>query len=272
LTGSAFAAEAPRSQTNAVPAKQNGVTTETKPGGFALVTLGTWQTPELRNPIASRVAATGQLTKVRPNDLSSTSFRRAIYLPHVTSAEQQYALPPGLLDALIWTESRYNPLALSKAGAVGLGQLMSDTARAVGVRNRYDPRANLGGSARYLRQMLTSSGWCISQLLPTMLGRALLSEQAASPGTVKRRSMSAMCCAVGTFERRDVVSSSRLRATGLLICGKRGLLLTTIDASTWIIETENQVTDLLGSTVVVEGTVTGIDRVKADWIGQPDSG
>ena len=81
-----------------------------------------------------------------------------------------------------------------------------------------------------------------------------------------------MCCAVGTFERRDVVSSSRLRATGLLSCGKRGLLLKTINASIWIIETENQVTDLLGSTVVVEGTLTGIDRVKADWIGQPDSG
>ena len=40
LTGSAFAAEAPRSQTNTVPAQQNGVTTETKPDGFALVTLG----------------------------------------------------------------------------------------------------------------------------------------------------------------------------------------------------------------------------------------
>jgi hypothetical protein len=70
LTGSAFAAEAPLSRTNAVPALQNGVTTETKPGGFALVTLGTWQTPELRNPIASHVAVTGQLRNVRPNDLS----------------------------------------------------------------------------------------------------------------------------------------------------------------------------------------------------------
>jgi soluble lytic murein transglycosylase-like protein len=154
LTGSAFAAEAPLSRTNAVPAQQNGVTTETKSGGFALVTLGTWQTPELRNPIASRVAATGQLSTTRPTGLSSTSLRRAIYLPHVKAAERRYALPQGLLDALIWTESRYNPLALSKAGAAGLGQLMPGTARAVGVSNRYDPRANLGGAAQYLRQML----------------------------------------------------------------------------------------------------------------------
>jgi soluble lytic murein transglycosylase-like protein len=158
LTGSAFAAEAPFSRTSAVPAQQNGVTTETKPGGFALVTLGTWQTPDLRNSVASRVAATGQLTKVRPNGLSSTSFRRAIYLPHVQAAERRYALPQGLLDALIWTESRYNPLALSKAGAAGLGQLMPSTARAVGVANRFDPRANLGGAAQYLRQMLDQFG------------------------------------------------------------------------------------------------------------------
>lgn len=158
LTGSAFAKEAPLSRTNDVPVQQNGVTTETKPGGFALVTFGTWQTPELIDRTASPAAAIGQLTKGRPNDLSSSSFRRAIYLPHVQAAERRYALPQGLLDALVWTESRYNPLALSKAGAAGLGQLMPNTARAVGVANRYDPRANLGGSAHYLRQMLDQFG------------------------------------------------------------------------------------------------------------------
>jgi len=86
------------------------------------------------------------------------SFRRAIYLPHVAAAERQFALPPGLLDALIWTESRYNPLALSRAGAVGLGQLMPRTALAVGVGNRYNPRANVLGAAQYLRQMLDQFG------------------------------------------------------------------------------------------------------------------
>lgn len=158
VTGSALAAEAPLSWTNAVAAQQNGVNTETKPGGFTLVTLGTWQQPELQNPIASLVAVTGQIPTTRPTDLSTTSFRRAIYLPHVQAAERRYALPQGLLDALIWTESRYNPLALSKAGAAGLGQLMPSTARAVGVVNRYDPRANLGGAAQYLRQLLDQFG------------------------------------------------------------------------------------------------------------------
>ena len=86
------------------------------------------------------------------------SFRRAVYLPHVYAAEAQYQLPPGLLDALIWTESRYNPFAVSGAGAAGLGQLMPKTAQDLGVANRFDPRANLWAAARYLRQLLDKFG------------------------------------------------------------------------------------------------------------------
>lgn len=87
-----------------------------------------------------------------------TSFRRLIYLPHVRAAETQYALPPGLLDALLWKESRYNPLAVSPAGAAGLGQLMPKTAKDLGVMNRFDPLSNLYAAARYLRQQLDRFG------------------------------------------------------------------------------------------------------------------
>lgn len=88
----------------------------------------------------------------------TSSFRRASYLPHVYAAEMRYALPTGLLDALVWTESRYNPLAVSRVGAAGLGQLMPATARELGVSNRFDPMANIDGAARYLRQMLDRFG------------------------------------------------------------------------------------------------------------------
>ena len=87
-----------------------------------------------------------------------SGFRRAGYLPHIYAAEAQFALPPGLLDALVWTESRYNPFAISKAGAVGLGQLMPGTAKDMGVTNRYDPQSNIFGAARYLRQMIDKFG------------------------------------------------------------------------------------------------------------------
>jgi len=90
--------------------------------------------------------------------------------------EARFGLPGGLLDALVWTESRYNPLAVSKAGAGGLGQLMAGTAGELGVANRFDPRANLEGSARYLRQMLDEFG----------VVHLALAAYNAGPGAVRR--------------------------------------------------------------------------------------
>lgn len=86
------------------------------------------------------------------------SYREAIFLPLIREAELRHRLPPRLLQALIWAESRFNPLAVSPAGAAGLAQLMPATARELGVVNRHDPRQNIDGGARYLRQMLDRFG------------------------------------------------------------------------------------------------------------------
>lgn len=130
---------------------------------FQLVTHGAWRAPEPQAHLD--LTATGQNSpraqpqrKTKKRSSTAPSFRRTAYLPHVYAAEAQYGLPTGLLDALIWTESRYNPFAVSKAGAAGLGQLMPMTARELGVTNRFDPRENLWAAARYLRQMLDKFG------------------------------------------------------------------------------------------------------------------
>ncbi|MGK7664466.1 MULTISPECIES: lytic transglycosylase domain-containing protein [unclassified Marinovum] len=62
-----------------------------------------------------------------------------------------------LYRANIEIESAYDPRAVSHAGAIGLGQLMPDTARALGV-DPHDWRENLDGSARYLALMLAEFG------------------------------------------------------------------------------------------------------------------
>jgi len=62
-----------------------------------------------------------------------------------------------LYRANIEVESAYNPAALSPVGAIGLGQLMPDTARDLGV-DPNDMAQNLDGSARYLLMMLERFG------------------------------------------------------------------------------------------------------------------
>ncbi len=76
------------------------------------------------------------------------------FSPTVEYAAQQYDLPGPLLHAVITAESAYNPDAVSKTGAAGLMQLMPETARRYGVRNRMNPYENIHGGSQYLRDLL----------------------------------------------------------------------------------------------------------------------
>jgi soluble lytic murein transglycosylase-like protein len=60
-----------------------------------------------------------------------------------------------LLHAVIEQESNYQARARSKKGAKGLMQLMPDTARQYGVRNSYDPKANLEAGVRHLKDLMS---------------------------------------------------------------------------------------------------------------------
>jgi soluble lytic murein transglycosylase-like protein len=77
------------------------------------------------------------------------------FMPTVEFAAQKYNLPNSLLHAVITAESSYNPTAVSRAGAVGLMQLMPETARRYGVKDRRNPYENIHGGSRYLRDLLT---------------------------------------------------------------------------------------------------------------------
>ncbi|MCK4856466.1 MAG: transglycosylase SLT domain-containing protein, partial [candidate division Zixibacteria bacterium] len=72
----------------------------------------------------------------------------------IRRAAQETGLSPRLIGAVIKQESAGDPKAVSRKGAVGLMQLMPAIAVQMGVRNRFDPAANVLGGAKYLRALL----------------------------------------------------------------------------------------------------------------------
>lgn len=76
----------------------------------------------------------------------------------VSSAAATHGLPEELLTAVIEVESNFNPAAISPKGAIGLMQLMPQTARHLAVGDASDPAANIDGGARYLKELLARFG------------------------------------------------------------------------------------------------------------------
>lgn len=96
--------------------------------------------------------------RYRRVDLDSSRLRPSLsereLAPVISRYSRQHRLHPALLRAVIKAESDFDPRAVSRAGAIGLMQLMPQTAVRFEVRDLYDPDENVGGGAKYLRQLL----------------------------------------------------------------------------------------------------------------------
>ena len=104
---------------------------------------GTHSTPRLETVVNVGIA----ITPVRKK--KSDRFK-----PMIIKAADRYQVDPALIKAIIMMESAYNPKAVSKQGAKGLMQLMPKTARALGVKDAFNPAHNINGGVKYLRQLL----------------------------------------------------------------------------------------------------------------------
>jgi len=72
----------------------------------------------------------------------------------INQAANTHNLDPALIRAVIHAESAFKVFALSRSGAMGLMQLMPETAKELGVKNAFKPEQNIDGGAKYLAQML----------------------------------------------------------------------------------------------------------------------
>jgi soluble lytic murein transglycosylase len=116
-------------------------------------------------PVYGYAGPTGQvsLTNVPTDERITAVHRKTPYHSGVANLEvkqaviraaQQHHVQPALLLAVMKAESSFNPIAVSKAGAVGLMQLIPETAIRHGVRNLYDANDNITGGAKHLRYLL----------------------------------------------------------------------------------------------------------------------
>jgi soluble lytic murein transglycosylase-like protein len=90
----------------------------------------------------------------RPGNSKAARADAAQFDSVIAEASETFHLPPELLRAVIDVESRYDPNAISGKGALGLMQLMPDTARRFSNGNMFNPRDNVLAGAGYLRFLL----------------------------------------------------------------------------------------------------------------------
>ncbi len=81
--------------------------------------------------------------------------RREAIEAYILEAADRYNVDPMLVKAVIKVESDFNHQAVSRKGAIGLMQLMPETARDLRVHDPFDPKANIMGGTNYLRQLLS---------------------------------------------------------------------------------------------------------------------
>lgn len=118
----------------------------------AIVLTNVRSKPGLKVIVADNPPGVAGATRTFRKASGNTQF--PLYAELIDEASRSFRLRPELLRAVIDVESGYNPNAVSDKGALGLMQLMPDTARRFSQGDMFNPRENVLAGARYLRFLL----------------------------------------------------------------------------------------------------------------------
>lgn len=143
------------------------------------------------------------------------------YTAIVAECADRYELDEALVWAVLYTESSGDRHALSAKGAKGLMQLMPNTAKRFGVRDRSDPYQNIMGGCRYLRTLLDLFGDDLERVLAAYNAgeTAVLRYRGIPPypetQRYVRRVLQRLPATVQTLTSRDRLRSARQAQTAM---------------------------------------------------------
>jgi len=103
---------------------------------------------------AKNLSATTQVNSCQAATTPQTKGNVGFLEPVISSVAQKYGVDPALIHQVVKAESDFDSKATSQTGAMGLMQLMPETAASYGVQNAYDTTQNLDGGTHFLKDLL----------------------------------------------------------------------------------------------------------------------
>lgn len=98
------------------------------------------------------------MTSYNLNNIKNINSEKNSIEQYINDAAIKYNIDPNLINSLIKAESAYDPYAKSSTGAMGLMQLMPSTASYLGIKDPFDPKENIDGGTRYLKDLIMQFG------------------------------------------------------------------------------------------------------------------